>query len=368
MTNHGIYKQALVISLLCLSAAAFCGIGGSSEKPETVKIGAIIPLTGRSANIGRDMQRILSEVEELANRRSTRYRYKFVIDDGQGGLGKAATTIAKKFIEVDNIKFLITGGSGETLQAGPLAERRGVLTIAAYSNHKDIKHLGDYIFRTFIDIEQGMKLIASRIEADRAYPLAALSEENAFTLGMREILEQLLGEKILLSEEFKSEESDFRALLLRAKSRNPAAYYFNAATPKTFSLMLRQAKELGIKEPVYTHAWPSAPMVRESLGELLEGVVYTDVPHIEKSSAEFRKVLDAYHRKYPEGPVHEFMLRTTFDAAMSIINGVEAVGPDPKAVKDFLYQYEAPGALGTVAYDRNGDIKTVQWSVSKVSW
>lgn len=341
-------------------------LGLGQANAEQVRVGVIAPLTGGLAVRGADIVNTLKLVEDDLHSRSLKNSYSFTIDDGKCGGANASTTIANKYIHVDKIRFLITACSGETIQAAPIAEREKVLLIAVLSNHKDIKSLGDYIFRTYLDIEPGMELMARTITDDGHKAVAVLTEENTFTMGMKELLLKDLGDKVVYAEDFQPEDGDYRAILLKAMSRKPDALYINNYADKTIIDLLNQAAALNITLQKYSYYQPAVPEVRRATGKNIEGIKFLDQPKINDSSPQFRDFYSRYMKLHPEGPSAELLVRTTYDAANAIVDAVEEVGSDSTKAKEFLYQYKKLGALGLVEFDANGDLKALRYVINEV--
>lgn len=355
--------QRFFIAILFLLAVASVE---AHEKRMEIRIGIIAPLTGGLAERGVDIQRTIELMTPYLNRRSEKYKFRFIIDDGKCGIGNSSTTIANKFIHVDRVTFLLTACSGETLQVGPIAELNKVVNFAVLSMHQDVKTLGDYIFRTYVDVERGIKLFPEFYEKKGIKKVALITEENAFTEGIKGLLEQHLGDRIISSEYFAPDSGDLRSIILRAKAKKPDAYYLNAAAAKTFSTLVKQLKQLGISSPLYTYHMPEDPSVVKALGEQLEGIVYMYEPAIKNASPRYQEFLTRYKERYSDGPSMEFLVRSTYDAVMSIADSVETVGPNTRSVKAYLYKYESQGALGKVSYDENGDIKGIDYVLKQI--
>ena len=63
---------------------------------------------------------------------------------------------------------------------------------------------------------------------------------------------------------------------------------------------------------------------------------------------------------------NDFLMRSTYDAANAIIDGIEAVGVSPSAVSHFLQSYERQGALGEIRFDANRDIQNLNYIMKEV--
>ena len=336
------------------------------QQREHVRIGAVIPLTGPVADRGKDITRFIKIIEPELNVKSKKYRYQFVVDDGKCGAGNSATTITKKFIHVDKLRFIISGCSGETLQVGPLAQRNRVLNIAVLSNHKDVKHLGDYVFRTFLDIEGGLEILVDRIHKNGHKRVAILTEENAFTFGMKKILEELLGEEVIYSDDFPEDTADFRTLLTKIRSLDVDSVYYNTLSHRSLAHLVKQTRDLKMPHQIYSYFMPEIREFRSLAGRAADGMEFLGNPIINNASPEFQSRLAQYIKLYPEGPSSDLLIRTFHDAVQSIYDGIESVGPDPEKVKDYLTKYNSLGGLGVIKYDKYGDIADINYALKRI--
>lgn len=352
--------------LLLMACTLFAATTFAAAEKTEVKIGVIAPLTLGNAERGKEIVNTLETYVSMLNQNSERYVYRLVSEDGKCGIGSSATTAAEKLIRIDKVQFLITGCSGETLQAGPIAQRAGVLLFAVFSAHQDVKKLGDFIFRTCPDQERAAEIFAHEIECSKIDTLFLLSEENAFTQGMKSLLTAKAGKRISGSEDFPSEMTDFRTLLLRAKAARPQAIYLNAASPASLSNLVVQAKNLGVTVPLFGYLHPDDPSFFKSSGAESVGVRYLGVPDAVELPSEFREFSERYKKEFGM-PQVEVVRRTTFDALKSIAAGIENVGPDPLKVRTFLQTYQAEGATGHLSYDENGDLKNLDYVMKVVT-
>ena len=258
-------------SLLLIPVLALPGASAEPQR-KVVKIGVILPLTGSTATYGKDAQRAIPLLERTLNERSSRFTYQFIFEDGHCGKGSAATTAAHKLLHVDNVDGLVVGCSGEMLQVGPLAERAKTVAICFACSHPDVKNLGEYNFRTYVDIERGIENISKLMEENYGKQIAILTEENAFTMGIKKLLLKYLPDDIVFVDDFAADEADLKPLLLKAEGKGPVAYYLNPASPRAYQTLIKQMRQLGINKPVYSYHQPGDRTSLEILGQLQEGV------------------------------------------------------------------------------------------------
>lgn len=334
---------------------------------QTVKIGVIAPLTGNAAHIGNEIQRTIQVLTEQLSTQKLTHKYEFIIEDGKAAMDNSPSTAARKLIGIDGAKFLITATSGETLQVGPIAQRKKVLTFAVVSSHKDVKHLGDFIFRTFIDVERGMKTLAERIRKDEKTPVALLTEDHVFTQGIKTLLQKHLKDDVVFAEDYPIDSTDLRTVLSKAKSKGAKSYYFNCGHPKTCAIITVQARQLGITASIYSYLHIDNPEYLEAAGDYANGVKFLAPPDIEASSPQYRRFLKRYKSRFGHEAKNDFIARSTYDAAQCIIRGIEAKGVDPSSVVQYLKDYQGEGALGKLSFDENGDIRDIDYVIKVIS-
>lgn len=333
---------------------------------EIIKIGVIIPLSGGQTVFGVDAERAIRLLKETLPRSNKKYDYEFLVEDGRCGIGNSTINAAQKLINVEKVRFLVLGCSGEVMQAAPLADKSRVVAIAYAAGHPDIRNAGDYIFRTYIDLSKSIALMSDLLRRDISGKVAILTEETPFTLGIKAGLIKSLGDRVGITEDFPVDETDFKALLTKAKASKPSAYYLGTATPKAYQQLFIQIKQLGVTDPLFSYVSPGHNEVLQALGQSQNGVKYTDVPDNLTGSKEFEIFYADYLKKYPEGPSVPFMLRTSYDAVFSIIHAVEAVGPNSELVKNYLYTHSMSGAVGKVEFDEFGDVKDLNFVLKQI--
>ncbi|RIL12047.1 MAG: hypothetical protein DCC75_01140 [Proteobacteria bacterium] len=329
------------------------------QHPELVKVGLIYPLSGAMSSFGEDIAKALPLLERRFNTEQSKYRFKLILEDGKFGQGSAAVTAAHKLIKVDGVKFMVVGSSGEVLQAAPLAESTGTLLVAGFASHPAIRTAGDYIFRTYIDIDRGVQQVAEDM-IDRSYSqVAVITELSSFTSAILDSLRSRLQERIIFSDEYQLEEGDLKAIIAKSRAKKPDVYYLNITTPASFITLLTQLRKNGEGQTVYTYYTPSLREVQEALGPAQKGLRYLDFPDVGDSSEDFKVFLNEFEEAQGSAPNALFNFRTNYNAIKVIYDAVLAVGPNSARARDFLYQYDRNSATGRLQFDSNGDVKSL---------
>ena len=87
-----------------------------------------------------------------------------------------------------------------------------------------------------------------------------------------------------------------------------------------------------------------------------EGVVFFNSPTIEGGTEKYLKFLNRYKNKYAEEPESPFLLRTSYVGFTTIINTINAVGPDSGKIKKYLDETEFETTTGKARFDDHGDL------------
>ena len=356
MGSRSLRLLQAVLSAVLLSIVS----GRAAAAP--VEIGVITPLTGGLSDRGEEVRRTIDIFQRQYLSPS---EFTFSIEDGKNGIGNSAITAAQKFTAIDKVHFLITTTSGETLQAARIAEQSKTVTIGVLATIPEIRTAGDYIFRTYVDIERGLELLMKDMMS-RGRRIAVISEEAPFTAGIAQIITRIGDAGIVRSETFAPETQDFRALLVRIQAAHPDAVYLNCSSPVTFIPLYRQLRDAGVTQPVYSYFMPGERASQNALGNALEGVRFLYTPQVENDSPAFREFMATYLQVYPDGPKVEFLIRSTHDALKALTDSIRAAGPDSGRVKDYLYKISFKGALGDVSFDAAGDVKNMDFALLEI--
>lgn len=336
-----------------------------AEQP-TVKIGMILPLSGNTSLYGEDAKRAVKIIESKINHSTARFRYEFQLEDGKCGQGNSAITAVKKLIDLDKIKYLVVGCSGEILQVAPIAEKAKVVTVCYACSHPAVKEQGDFIFRTYVDVEQGVQSLVEALRKEVGGGLAVLTEENSFTEGVTKLVKKYADDLIVYSEDFQADETNFKALILKAKQYKTKAFYISAASPKTYQVFIKQLHELKMYGKVYSYFQPGDADSIKNLGSLQEGVAFIDVPTIKTAPPDYAEFFEEFTKMYPDGPAIDILLRSSYDAIMTIVKSIEGVGDDALKVRDYMSQNSFQGALGKIKFDKNGDVRDLDFVIARI--
>jgi branched-chain amino acid transport system substrate-binding protein len=300
---------------LMAAVAALAGGTASAENGvtnNTVLIGAYGPITGPAAYIGlggRDGAEIaLQEINDAGGINGRKLKMAFE-DDGFSPT-KALAGV-KKLIEQDKV-FMILGLSGSNPTVGTLEYLKDakVPNYVAIASAPQVTHpLNRYFFRggTTEAARYGELYAEFMTQFLLAKRIAILSGSDEFPKNEGDATERLLQQwynvKPILRVEFKVGDKDFTPQLLKIKEANPEVVMTLGHVTEA-SIIVRQARELGIRQPIFG----SGAMVDNALianaGYAAEGFMggWLTPLFLDSEHPDMQKFKAAFAKKFPDAP------------------------------------------------------------------
>lgn len=350
------YKLVFISVVFLVIFSVGCG------KKEKIKIGAILPLTGDNGTYGVLLKRGMDlAVDEINSHGGVNGKKLIVIfEDSQADPSKAVSAF-NKLVTVDKVPMIIGDMfSSSTLAIAPIAEKNKIVLMSPTASAIDLTNAGDYIFRIYpSDSYDGMYLANFSWNRLQIKSISIIYLQVASISALTQVFKErfeLLGGKILSVESYKEGDTDFRSLLLKAKNTEPDIIFIPGYL-REMAILLRQAKELGIKKPFLSISTFFDPKILKLAGDAAEGVLFSS-PSFDPSSnlPEIKNFVNMFKAKYNEIPnilagYGYDVVNITF-AALKSINNVT-----PDNIKAALYNINNyPGVTGKTAFDSNGDV------------
>jgi len=254
-------RNKMLFALLAASLAVTAGPACAQDVGLTrdqILIGGYGPITGPAAYIGlgsRDGTELaIKEINDAGGIHGR--KLKLLFEDDGFSPSKALASV-KKLVEQDKV-FMMLGLSGSNPTVGTVEYSREarVPSYAVLASAPQYTHpFNRYLFRggATESARYGELNAEYLIEFLQAKRIAMLSgtDENAKNEGdnTEKMLEKWYGVKLVMRAEFKVGDKDFTPQLLQAKQANADVIITLAQVPEV-SILLRQARELGIKQAI----------------------------------------------------------------------------------------------------------------------
>jgi branched-chain amino acid transport system substrate-binding protein len=329
---------------------------------KTLKIGTLSPLTGPYAQDGTDILQGAKTAVAVFEKAGGIPGYdKIEVLPGDSACdGGKATMAANKLINSGVSGVVGAYCSSATIPASVPLNQANIVQITPASTHTDVTGRGfKQIFRMPPrDDVQAWSTVKFLEDGLKIKTLALIDDRQTYTVGLTENITKFAKEKnkikIVALEHITPGDKDFTAVLTKLKKLNPDAIYMGVYQPEG-SLMVRQAKALGIKAKLITEDAVYHPKFLEVGGKAAEGTFLT-----------FAKAPDTPERKdFEKTYMKMWNVKTigsygyyAYDAAMILLEAIKKAGTtDTNKVVDVLRNTTWNGVTGEIKFDEKGDRK-----------
>jgi branched-chain amino acid transport system substrate-binding protein len=349
-------KVALFLTLVFV-VAMFSGF--SSAKP-VIKIGVVEPLTGGVSTFGNSAKQAIQILEKQTNDAGgiNGQKVQFVYADDEGKAVSAAT-VGKKLISQDKVVAIVGPlTSGCTNALAPIAQANKIPLITGTATNPNVTQNGNFIFRScFLDSFQG-KVVANFAKTDLKAKTAAVLYNNGddYSKGLAEFFQKAFiaaGGKIVDSETYSTNDTDFNAQLTKIQNNNPDVLflpdYYN-----TVSVIAVQARALGLDIPLLGgDGWDSEKLTTMG-GDAVNNSYFSNHYTPTSKAPEVVKFVNAYKAKY--GKIPDAMAALNYDAAKIMLDAIKRAGKtDGESIRKALVKTNITVVSGHVTFDKNRD-------------
>lgn len=340
---------------------SFLMISGCSrqEQNETIRIGAIDPLTGPFAAYGEPVRNgMLLAVDEInAGGGINGKKIELLIED-DGGDPKASVNAFTKLATISKVPVIIGPlSSGASMATAPLANRYNVVQLSTLAGTIDLTNAGDYVFRIYPSSEIGSRYIAKiAIERFKAKRVAILYPNNSFGVASNKFITEVVkteDAELVAVETYNDGDRDFRTQLTKILQSSPdvlicSAYYEEGAQ------ILVQAKQLGLDVPILGEDGWFGP-IASIAGDSLKNLYFANVAFGPEYSTNknMKKFIISYMQRFNNTP--NSFAAAGYAAVYIVKQAIENGGYQGDKIKEALYQTTLETAFGKVSFDKNGD-------------
>jgi len=347
----------LVVTTAIVLGVVTCGKKDSGE----IRIGVITPLSGEGATYGEATKRgadlAVEEINKAGGIQGSKVR--LIYEDDKIDPQEGAKAI-QKLISIDKVPIILGAfGSSVTLAIAPIAEREHVVLFSASSTADAIKDAGDYIFRNVPpNSQQGKSAAEFAIDKLNAKYASVLFMNNDYGISLSKSFEGSFTQKggnILSIDSYSAGDRDFRAQLAKIKNQTPDVIFYPGHYQES-GLILKQAKELGIKVPFVGGDGSYSPELLTIAGNSAEGSYYTLMAMgYGVADDEIKEFMRAFKAKYNAEP--DVYSAYAYDAMRIIIDAIGNGGYTSEGIKRALYAINNfKGVTGFTSFDQFGEV------------
>lgn len=251
-------KPSMLTICSMLSAGVLISMASEVHADEIVKIGNVAPLTGPSANFGKDTENGARLALEEINKKGLVIGGQKVtlLLDAQDDAGdpRQATQVAQRLVDDKVVAVVGHMNSGTTIPASKIYSDAGITEVSPSATNPAYTQQGfKTAFRVVAtDAQQGPALANYAERRLKAKSVAIVDDATAYGQGLADEFEKqgkADGIKVLSHDASTDHAVDFRAILTKIKSERPDVIMYGGMDA-TGGPFIKQARQLGINVKV----------------------------------------------------------------------------------------------------------------------
>lgn len=262
---------------LLAGAALAALVAAPAVAQDTLKIGALVTLSGPGASWGQSMAGAAKLAAEDVNEKGglkvgDKTYHVEVIEYDDGYKANEAVTAANRLVFEDGVKYIIgTVGSAPILAIQPITEKNGVITMTLAFTSKALDPEKPYTFRPnpttnevaqpqidWIVANQGIKKVGALFPNDETGQAIADDVAAAY---------EKAGAEMTATEFFERDRVDFVPLLTRILASGVDAIELDGNSPTTAGQIVQQARDIGFDGVIIRTGGPATQEIVNVAGE-----------------------------------------------------------------------------------------------------
>jgi branched-chain amino acid transport system substrate-binding protein len=262
------------LSFLILAVTLF--LGKSLFAADTIKIGGLFAVTGPAAFLGEPERNTLKMVvDEINNSGGIQGRKLELVTYDTAGDATKAVQLATKLIKDDKVLAIIgPSTTGETMAVIPVVEKYKVPMISCSAGIKITDPVKKWVFKTAQNDTLAVGKIYDQLQKQKLRKVAILSVSDGFGASGREQLKAQAakaGITIVSDDTYGPKDTDMTSQLTKIRGIKPDAIICWGTNPGP-AVVAKNARQLGIKIPIYMSHGVSSKKFIELAGEAAEGI------------------------------------------------------------------------------------------------
>jgi len=302
-------KKTLKSEILVALVTTFFLIFIPPLHAETLKIGAIAPLSGAGAPWGKALtQGVQLAVDDINNAGGLKinnitYNLKFIEydDEYKGAVG---VQVATRLISTDKVKIIFGSiSSASVLAFTPITEKNKILVLGNSYSSKAVSPDKQYFFRMLQTSTEGAKILIPYVLKQhpeiKRVALLGPNDESGRDLSATDIIEyKKAGVEVVYNEFYDRSQQDFNPQLSKLLQSKPDLIDVSASSPGTTGLIAKQSRELGYKGIFITTAGFFLKPTVEVAGKAVNGFYHAGQADLESDSNKMKEFNKKFTDKY----------------------------------------------------------------------
>ena len=353
-----------VIAVLIISLVAI-----PTAMAESVKIGAILAVTGPASFLGGPEARTLEMLVEQTNAAGgiNGMPVELIIKDS-GGSPEKAISFAKQLIEEEHVVAVLgPATSGETMKIKKIFEQAQTPLISCAAAEVIVNPVAQYVFKTPQKDSFAVKKIYQTMKDMGISKIAVLAGNTGFGKAGRQQLVKMapeMGITVVEDEVYDKGSKDLSAVVAKLKANPDVQAVVNWSIVPAQAIVAKNMRQAGWDVPLFqSHGFGNIKYV-EAAGAAADGIIFPcgrlliadQLPEGHPQKALLMDYITAYERKYKE--TASSFGGYAYDAFIIVKHAIEQAGTDKTKVREAIETTQnLPGISGVFNFspeDHNG--------------
>lgn len=356
--SRRMWTRIAVLAMALSLALSLVNCNGDKKNGASIKIGAILPMTGTAANYGELMKRGTNiAVDEFnASAAQSAPHLEVIIEDSKSN-PKDGVSAMQKLLQVDKVAAVMPALSSIVLACAPIVEENRVVLLNCPANSPKLRGAGKFIFNIMILSDQESEFLADyAFNKMGARSAGIFFVNNESGRGYRDSFANkfgAIGGVVKLSEGHEQGATDFRTIIEKFRSSRVDLVFLTSYYSES-ALFLKQSKELGFKTKWLSYSSVETPDFLKLVGDAAEGLIYSQ-PGLDINSNDeiTRKFVAEYRRRYSEDP--DFWGAYFYEGTRLLGSAIASGARTSEEIQTYLRNLNAfPGLTGPITFDDKG--------------
>jgi branched-chain amino acid transport system substrate-binding protein len=323
-----------------------------------IKIGALFSVTGPPSFLGEPERNTAQMVVEEINKAGgiKGRMLELVVYDTQGDATKAVKA-ATRLIKEDKVVAIIgPSTTGDSMAVIPIVEKAQIPLISCAAGIKITEPVKKWVFKTAQNDSLAVARIYEHLKKNKISKVAILTVSDSFGASGREQLKTQaanFGIQIVSDDTYGPKDTDMTSQLTKIRSSQAQVVICWGTNPGP-AVIARNAKQLGLKLPLYMSHGVSSKKFIDLAGEAAEGIILPSgkvlvadlLPKTDKQKKSLLSFVKDYQNHYKAEGDH--FGGHAWDAVMLLKGALEKGADTPAAIRDQLEKTRHFAGIGGI--------------------
>jgi len=367
MKNKKILWLVLALAVIIVGSVVYSKGNAVSQ---TVKIGALYPMTGGLASYGEPArnaaQIAVDDVNAAGGVNGT--KLELIVADHQCD-PKEAVSVFEKLSSIDNIHvFTSAACTGTVLSIVPSLETKQAVLLGTVTSGNKLTGVSSDFFRNWASDAKESSLLAKEALRAGYKNVAVIYEDTDYAKGLAVAMQQSLSSKgvKVAMESFASGATDVRTQLTKLASLKPDLVFVSVQTVPSGEMALTQMEQLKFQPNqlfVNDNILKSTVLIKNH-PKLLNGAIGGDYTFA--MTDKLQAFLAKYKVRYGTDCPQVNICAAEYDAIQLLAKAIAAKGDSASSVSAYLKTAQYSGLSGQISFDTKNDRSNAEYSLFQI--